>query len=209
MTVESRCGLICSECDYQEKMNCPTCTVMDKPFWGDGCVIKSCCESRGHTHCGECQEIPCEQLTAFSYSESPDGDDGARIRQCGEWQAAAQKERLVAYALTKPGVTLDYKEEWGWDRLQVGDKLFLSFARMQGERPIVTIKLQPEHGDFLQKQYPNEIIPGYYMNKEHWNTIYLDLPWTTGFFLPLIDEAYAIVLKSLSKKKQREILEEN
>lgn len=35
---------------------------------------------------------------------------------------------LDEYLLTKPGVTKDFKEEWGWLRYQVGGRLFA--ARM-------------------------------------------------------------------------------
>ena len=31
---------------------------------------------------------------------------------------------LHAYLFDKPGVTKDYKVEWGWDRYMVGGKLF-------------------------------------------------------------------------------------
>ena len=41
---ESRCGLLCSECAYREQMNCAGCVHIQKPFWGDSCPVKSCCE---------------------------------------------------------------------------------------------------------------------------------------------------------------------
>ena len=45
--VESRCGILCRECEYKEKMNCGGCVHIDKPFWGDSCPVKSCCEGKG------------------------------------------------------------------------------------------------------------------------------------------------------------------
>ena len=50
---ESRCGLLCSQCSYREQMNCPGCVHMSKPFWGDSCPVKSCCDGKGNEHCGE------------------------------------------------------------------------------------------------------------------------------------------------------------
>jgi len=32
--VESRCGLLCSQCAYREQANCSGCIHMDEPFWG-------------------------------------------------------------------------------------------------------------------------------------------------------------------------------
>ena len=82
--IESRCGLLCSACDYREKMNCPGCVAMAKPFWGDACAVKSCCESRQHDHCGQCGEFPCETLKEFSHAKEH-GDNGKRIEQCRAW----------------------------------------------------------------------------------------------------------------------------
>ncbi|MEW6713263.1 MAG: DUF3795 domain-containing protein, partial [Candidatus Riflebacteria bacterium] len=35
--IESRCGIVCHECDYREKMNCGGCVNISKPFWGEKC----------------------------------------------------------------------------------------------------------------------------------------------------------------------------
>lgn len=86
--VESRCGLLCSQCAYREQMNCPGCVHMDKPFWGDGCPVKTCCEGKGYSHCGQCGEFPCGVLRQFAYDEKQ-GDDGKRIEQCRCWSGEA------------------------------------------------------------------------------------------------------------------------
>lgn len=82
--IESRCGLKCSDCTYREQMNCGGCMQIDKPFWGESCPLKSCCESKNHHHCGQCQNFPCDMLTQFSYDKAQ-GDDGQRIEQCKQW----------------------------------------------------------------------------------------------------------------------------
>lgn len=82
--VESRCGIVCSECGYKEKMNCAGCLCIDRPFWGESCPIKACCESKKIEHCGVCIQFPCDLLNQFSYSKEQ-GDDGKRIKQCGLW----------------------------------------------------------------------------------------------------------------------------
>ncbi|NLK95868.1 MAG: DUF3795 domain-containing protein [Clostridiales bacterium] len=82
--VESRCGLKCSECEYKEKVNCKGCIAMDKPFWGESCSVKSCCESKEQEHCGQCGQFPCKVLLQFAYDEK-EGDNGKRIEQCKKW----------------------------------------------------------------------------------------------------------------------------
>ena len=44
--IESRCGLLCSECEYKVQMNCGGCVHIKKPFWGESCPVKACCESK-------------------------------------------------------------------------------------------------------------------------------------------------------------------
>lgn len=83
--VESRCGLLCSKCEYKEKFNCDGCINIDKPFWADKCPIKDCCESKKHSHCGQCEDFPCDILNKFSYDEEQ-GDNGKRIEQCKCWK---------------------------------------------------------------------------------------------------------------------------
>lgn len=82
---ESRCGLLCSECAYREQMNCAGCVHIQKPFWGDSCPVKSCCEEKGLEHCGLCEEFPCGLLNQFAYDKQQ-GDDGKRIERCRRWR---------------------------------------------------------------------------------------------------------------------------
>ena len=82
--IESRCGLICCKCEYREKMNCKGCIAITKPFWGDVCPVKTCCEEKKQEHCGLCPDFPCDLLTQFSYDKEQ-GDNGKRIEQCRIW----------------------------------------------------------------------------------------------------------------------------
>ena len=86
--IESRCGLLCSTCEYREKMNCGGCIAIAKPFWGDVCPVKSCCEGKKHKQCGECGYFPCVSLAQFSYDKEQ-GDNGKRIEQCKAWASEA------------------------------------------------------------------------------------------------------------------------
>jgi len=64
-------------------MNCAGCLAIDNPFWGE-CEIKNCCEAKGHSHCGGCSQIPCDNLTAFAF-EGDESDNGTRIEHCKTW----------------------------------------------------------------------------------------------------------------------------
>ncbi len=88
--IESRCGLLCGQCPYRENPGCKGCVHIDKPFWGDTCPVKSCCEGKGYEHCGQCPDIPCSLLNSFAYDEKQ-GDGGRRIEQCKLWRQAENK----------------------------------------------------------------------------------------------------------------------
>lgn len=85
---ESRCGILCSRCQFRESTGCRGCPEIARPFWGEACPVKSCCEEKGHAHCGECGAFPCPQLTAFAFDEKQ-GDNGARIERCRKWREEA------------------------------------------------------------------------------------------------------------------------
>ena len=82
--IESRCGIRCTECGYKEKDQCKGCLIIDRPFWGECCSVKNCCEGRELEHCGKCDEFPCQLLVKFAYDDH-EGDNGKRIEQCKKW----------------------------------------------------------------------------------------------------------------------------
>ena len=113
---------------------------------------------------------------------------------------------IDGYIMGKPGATKDFQPEWKWIRYQIGGKMFAAICLDDHDQPYyITLKLEPLEGDFWRKQY-DDIIPGYYMNKTHWNSIKADGAVPDDILRELLDKAYKIVFGSLSKKKQKEIL---
>lgn len=111
------------------------------------------------------------------------------------------------YLLKKKGVTKDLKQEWNWIRYMVGEKLFCAVCLDEDGKPYyITLKLSPEHGDAIRQMYP-DVIPGYYMNKVHWNSVKADGQVPEEVMKKMLDEAYTLVLSGLTKKKQAEIRE--
>ncbi len=113
---------------------------------------------------------------------------------------------LDAYLREKPGTTYDFKEEWQWHRYQVGGKLYAAICLDDSGNPtLATLKLDPQEGDFLRQQYPDQVIPGYYMNKVHWNSVRWEGSVPDGVVRHMADQSYELVFHSLSKKAQREV----
>ena len=108
-------------------------------------------------------------------------------------------------ALAHTGAAKDYKAEWEAYRFLVGGKMFAMLGEHKDGRPIVTAKLLPADGALLRQQYP-DIIPGYYMNKDHWNSVYLDGNTPQDVIVKMLGESYGLVLDTLPKKTQKELL---
>lgn len=111
------------------------------------------------------------------------------------------------YLLSKTGVSKDLQKDWNWVRYQIGGKMFAALCLGENDEPYyITLKLEPSEGEFLRTQY-EDIIPGYYMNKMHWNSIKPDGEVPDELLKDLLDKSYQLVLGGFSKKKQKEILE--
>ncbi len=110
------------------------------------------------------------------------------------------------YLMKKPAVTKDLKKEWNWIRYMIRDKMFAAVLLGDDDKPYyINLKLKPEEGDFLRQQY-EDIIPGYYSNKRHWNSIKPDGAVPDWLMKEMLDKSYALVLHGFSKRNQQEIL---
>ncbi len=110
------------------------------------------------------------------------------------------------YLISKTGVTKDFKAEWNWIRYHIGEKMFAAICLDDNNKPYyITLKSDPLESEVLRKEY-EDIIPGYYMNKLHWNSIRVDGKVPDELMKDLLDKSYRLVLSGLSKKKQNQIL---
>lgn len=110
------------------------------------------------------------------------------------------------YLLSLNGVTMDFKEEWQAKRYFLAGKMFALMGKDKSGEKILTLKLVPSLGQMLRLE-SSDVVPGYYMNKEHWNSIYYHrkkierekLKW-------IMDQGYEAAFGALSKKKQKELV---
>ncbi len=50
------------------------------------------------------------------------------------------------------------------------------------------------------------VIPGYHMNKKHWNTIIINGEMKDEILIDMIDESYNLVVSKLTKKEKAQLL---
>lgn len=95
-----------------------------------------------------------------------------------------------------------YVEEctpFGEDNLvfKVGGKIFAMLSLGIDHR--LNLKCAPERAIELRERYPDTIMPGYHMNKRHWNSVYVDMLEEENVEEQIL-HAYDLVYNALSKK---------
>ena len=72
-------------------------------------------------------------------------------------------------------------------------------------RPLqFNVKCDPEKAIELREKYSN-VLPGYHMNKKHWNTVIADGTVPDKKLKEWIDHSYEMVVKGLTKAEQKKL----
>ena len=87
--------------------------------------------------------------------------------------------------------------------MKIHDKMFATLGTERGEGRM-NLKCDPDEAVMLRDVF-DAVLPGYHMNKRHWNTVVLDGSIPPGELERMIDRSYGLVVRSL-RKPQREAL---
>lgn len=87
---------------------------------------------------------------------------------------------------------------------KVKEKVF-ALAALDAHPAAANLKCDPERAIDLREEYDGLILPGYHMNKKHWNTVQIEGNLPTRLLVELIDHSYDLVVNGLSKKLQAEL----
>ncbi len=117
-------------------------------------------------------------------------------------------ETLRDYVLKKTSVTegfpfddvsLVFKVKISPDGKPRKDRIFL-IASLD-ETPLrFNAKCDPDKAIELREEYPESVLPGYHMDKKHWNTIVVDGRLTSKKLKEMIDDSYNLIAKKNKKK---------
>jgi len=109
-------------------------------------------------------------------------------------------ETIREYCLSRPAAeeTLPFGPET--IVYKVGGKIFLLMGLDEVELSF-NVKCDPEKAIELREQY-SCVLPGYHMNKKHWNTIVVDGSVSQSLIKEWIDDSYELVVQSLPPKKR-------
>jgi predicted DNA-binding protein (MmcQ/YjbR family) len=111
-------------------------------------------------------------------------------------------EEYRNYCLAKAGVT----EEFPFDNNTLVFKVMGKMFALTGVESFssINLKCDPEKAVELREQY-EAVLPGYHMNKTHWNTVLIDGTINNRLLQQWIDHSYDLVVASLPKKLKAEL----
>lgn len=111
------------------------------------------------------------------------------------------REELLQYALSFSDVYQDapfHDPNWQLVRAKENQKVFLWTYEKDGKLQI-NVKVKAEWRDFWRQLYP-AVVPGYHLNKQHWNTIIMDGSIPDEEIMRMIADSYDLVTNTPSKK---------
>jgi predicted DNA-binding protein (MmcQ/YjbR family) len=104
---------------------------------------------------------------------------------------AMDHKTVETYILSMPNARLDYPFGEGVAVYKVADKMFALIS--EKSQPLqISLKCDPQLATVLRERYES-ILPGYHLNKKHWNTIILSGQLSWPEVQDLIRHSYELV----------------
>lgn len=112
-------------------------------------------------------------------------------------------ETFREYCLIKKGV----EETFPFDEVtlvfKVMGKMF-ALVPLDNDEATANLKADPDWSIELRESH-HQIIPGFHMNKKHWNTVSLEDGLDNKLIAKMIDHSYDLVVSKLTKKLKAEL----
>ena len=103
-------------------------------------------------------------------------------------------ESLRDYVLQKPFVTEGFPFGETVIVFKVKEKVFL-LVPLDAEEFQFNVKCNPDKAIELREEYPDSVLPGFHMNKKHWNTVVVDGRLSSKLILEMVDDSYRLAGK--------------
>ena len=107
------------------------------------------------------------------------------------------------YCLEKKGVTEEFPFDESTLVFKVMGKMFAATG-IDREEFTVNLKCDPEWAIELREEHA-DVLPGFHMNKKHWNTIQMEGDLSGKLINKMIDHSYEMVVKGMTKKLRSEL----
>ncbi len=113
-------------------------------------------------------------------------------------------ETLREHCLAKPGTTEGFPFGETVLVIKVMNKMF-ALIGLDNSPAAVNLKCDPERAIEFREKHP-EIIPGYHMNKQQWNTVDIEGRLEIAFIKNMVDHSYELVVAGLKKAEKEALL---
>ncbi len=107
-------------------------------------------------------------------------------------------DQAEKYILNKPEACVDFPFRPDVPVFKIRDKMF-ALLSWHNQQAWLNLKCDPDRALALRDIFES-VIPGYHMNKKHWNTVILDGSIPAGEIERMIDHSYGLVVQGLPKK---------
>ncbi|MCH8558857.1 MAG: MmcQ/YjbR family DNA-binding protein [Balneolia bacterium] len=111
-------------------------------------------------------------------------------------------ESFRQFCLTFPGAEESLPFDDNTLCFKVMGKIFAICDIMEFES--INLKCDPEKAIQLREEFEG-VVPGYHMNKKHWNTVMMDHSIPDDLVREWIAESYDLVVKGLTKKQRDQL----
>ncbi|MDT2821771.1 MmcQ/YjbR family DNA-binding protein [Enterococcus devriesei] len=116
-------------------------------------------------------------------------------------------ERFKTFGQTLKGAKVYFRQDWQVFYFDLQGKMFGMMSDQANEETIITLKNLPTKNEELREMYQGIVSPGYYTNKNHWNSIKLVSEELNDQAIEqLIEISYRLVYQKLTKKQQAELM---
>jgi predicted DNA-binding protein (MmcQ/YjbR family) len=119
-------------------------------------------------------------------------------RNAGWDDGEVTADGLRKLCLSFPGAYEDFPFGPEHSVFKVEKKLFAISAL--GASPLkVSLKCEPELAEQLRASYPDCVVPGYHLNKRHWNTVTLDGTLTDAIVHDMVEDSYDLIVAAMPR----------
>ena len=112
-------------------------------------------------------------------------------------------EALRSWCLARPGVTEEMPFGPVTTVFKVAGKLF-ALSALDSEPLQISLKCEPELAEALRRDHA-AVIPGYHLNKRHWNTVLCDGSLPDEMIIDMVEDSYDLVVEGLPKATRAEL----
>ncbi len=113
---------------------------------------------------------------------------------------AISADRIRKWCLDFPDTVEDFPFDDRTSVFKVAGRMFL-LANLRAVPLTVSVKCEPEIAETLRAAHP-EIVPGYHLNKRHWNTVTVDGALPDSLVKQMIEDSFDLVVDKLPRHQR-------